>query len=478
MTHTRLETSDPVFEVVSGQRRQVFKVRHGLVVVSAVGGAENAVVVGRDHQTTVPTGERPASPVKTKRLTASEKSKLDKLAQVVPPGPTGAPPKPLVTGPPDPSSLRTAVFAFTATTPGAVFSCAFDGTDFRLCTSPQTFERVGPGRHTFTVKATDQAGNIGTTSHSWTVDSSMIAFTSKRSGDGQIYVMDPEADGGVTRLTNSGGPNWDPEWSPDRRRIVFHSDRDGNSEIYVMNANGSDQRRLTNNEWADRNPTWSPDGRQIAFQRIEGTSDIYVMNADGTGERRVTADPADDIDPAWSPDGTQIAFASTRGWSTFQIHVMNLAGASQRLAYSPGKDFNPAWSPNGRKLAFHSNRDGVSSKIYLMNPDGTNQVALTTTAADRFQSGVGAGRTGARLPEASRARTPLWTGSALRRQREWAGFYPGSPTEAATTSSRTGRSEGPLTRALVPRPTVPEHSVGCHHPAGHLAHSSGDGTRA
>ena len=378
----KIETSDPVFEVVAGKRKTLFKVRQGFAVVSANGGVESAVVVDRDHQTIVPTGDKPASPTKTKQLTASEKAKLDKLKNALPPVTDTAAPTPVVTGPRDLSSLRTATFSFTVKEPAITFSCALDGTDFRLCTSPQAFDHLHPGRHTFTVKATDQAGNTGTTAYGWTIDSSRVVFASKRGGDGQIYVMDPEADSPATQLTDKG-PNWDPVWSPDRKRIAFHSDRDGNSEIYVMNADGSDQRRLTNNKWIDRNPTWNRDGSQIAFERNAGNSDIYVMNADGTGERQVTGDPADDIDPAWSRSG-EIAFASRRDSSAFQIYVMNVQGVVRRLTNAKGQEFNPAWSPDGTKLAFHSDRDGVSAKIYVMNPDGSNQRPVTTTSSADF----------------------------------------------------------------------------------------------
>ena len=41
-------------------------------------------------------------------------------------------------------------------------------------------------------------------------------------------------------------------------RIAFSSDRSVNSEVYVMNADGSGQTRLTDNEAADRDPSWSP----------------------------------------------------------------------------------------------------------------------------------------------------------------------------------------------------------------------------
>ncbi|MBI2919427.1 MAG: PD40 domain-containing protein [Chloroflexi bacterium] len=45
---------------------------------------------------------------------------------------------------------------------------------------------------------------------------------------------------------------------PFARLIAFTSDRDGNFEIYVMNADGTDQRRLTNNPAEDVVPAWGP----------------------------------------------------------------------------------------------------------------------------------------------------------------------------------------------------------------------------
>ena len=49
-----------------------------------------------------------------------------------------------------------------------------------------------------------------------------------------------------------------PAWSSDGTRIAFTSKRDGNQEIYIMNVDGSDQTRLTDNPADDRSSSWSP----------------------------------------------------------------------------------------------------------------------------------------------------------------------------------------------------------------------------
>ena len=84
-----------------------------------------------------------------------------------------------------------------------------------------------------------------------------IAFTSRRDGNSEIYVM--EADGGnQQRLTENRSNDWFPSWSPNGKRIVFSSDRDRPSgfDIYVMDADGGNPQRLTNNPRTDAHSAW------------------------------------------------------------------------------------------------------------------------------------------------------------------------------------------------------------------------------
>jgi Tol biopolymer transport system component len=64
--------------------------------------------------------------------------------------------------------------------------------------------------------------------------------------------------------------------------IAFTSDRDGDWEIYVMNADGTDAHQLTDDTDYEFYPSWSPDGDRIVFESTrDGDSEIFVMNADG-----------------------------------------------------------------------------------------------------------------------------------------------------------------------------------------------------
>lgn len=373
-------TGGRVFSLRVSRGRTVAKVQRGVALLARLANRERAVVVGRRQQSQV-TGGRDPSPPTVISLSATERGILRQLEQKLPAETDQKAPTVNTGGPRDPSSVRKATLNFSASE-NALFSCALDGGDFRVCSSPQQFERLRPGRHTFAVKATDSAGNTRQAQHTWTVDGSLIAFTSERDGNLEIYVMEPDGFNQV-RLTNNSAADEDPDWSSDRRKIAFHSERDQNAEIYVMNADGSGQTRLTSHPATDRNPSWSPDGSRIAFESFrDGNREIYVMNADGSNQRRLTNHSALDFDPAWSPDGAKIAFASTRD-DNYEIYVMSTDGSGvARLTDNSAVEFNPAWSPDGRRIAFHSLRSLLSQQIYVMSADGSNVVRLTKSDAN------------------------------------------------------------------------------------------------
>ncbi|HEX2291692.1 MAG TPA: DNRLRE domain-containing protein, partial [Gaiellaceae bacterium] len=74
-------------------------------------------------------------------------------------------------GPDDPTNSASAQLAFSADEE-ARFECSLDGAPFAACSSPAGYEGLADGRHTFAVKAIDEAGNadVSAAGHEWTVD--------------------------------------------------------------------------------------------------------------------------------------------------------------------------------------------------------------------------------------------------------------------------------------------------------------------
>lgn len=88
--------------------------------------------------------------------------------------------------PSDPTMNTMPMFTFSTTdTDVAMFECQIDGVAvFAACTSPFTGPTVTEGLQTFRVRATDNVGNVSTTTYSWTVDTTppTITITSGPSG--------------------------------------------------------------------------------------------------------------------------------------------------------------------------------------------------------------------------------------------------------------------------------------------------------
>ena len=159
--------------------------------------------------------------------------------------------------------------------------------------------------------------------------------------------------------------------------IAFTSDRDGNDEIYVMNTDGTGQTRLTDNPGLDGQPSWSPDGTKVAFASERGEfSDIYVMNSDGSNQIRLT-DPnwvqdqghEGSYKPSWSPDGSTIAFSLGQGeGSRYQTIAMMTADGSNPTLLIDGGNWDwcnnrncsssgPFWAPDGTLVFYGTSRE-------------------------------------------------------------------------------------------------------------------------
>jgi glycosidase len=94
--------------------------------------------------------------------------------------------------PPALSNSKNASFSFAANESGSTFQCSLDTSAFAACSSPASFSGLADGSHTFSVKATDAAGNTGPTlSYSWKIDT--VAPTVNLTAKPNTLVNSPSA---------------------------------------------------------------------------------------------------------------------------------------------------------------------------------------------------------------------------------------------------------------------------------------------
>lgn len=120
--------------------------------------------------------------------------------------------------------------------------------------------------------------------------------------------------------------NGNPNWSPAGSEIVFSSDRSGNGDLYVLDAESLDLRLLVGGDAKEIHASWSPDGTQVAFDSDRsGNLDIWRIDASGSNITQLTRTP-DSIElvPSWSPDGGWILFNRMMD-DGFDIFVVDMA---------------------------------------------------------------------------------------------------------------------------------------------------------
>jgi hypothetical protein len=83
---------------------------------------------------------------------------------LTPAPPDSIPPETVINGGPKKTKKRKPKFQFASSEPGSTFQCQFDQSPFQPCASPyKAPTKLKPGRHQFSVKAIDPAGNVDAT---------------------------------------------------------------------------------------------------------------------------------------------------------------------------------------------------------------------------------------------------------------------------------------------------------------------------
>jgi len=217
-------------------------------------------------------------------------------------------------------------------------------------------------------------------------DGSEIAFVA----GGDIWTV-PASGGQAHLLVSHPATDDRPLYSPDGKYLAFTSTRSGNGDVYVLTLATGELRRMTWDDGTETLDAWSRDSKWIYFSStvhdISGMNDIFRVSVDGGTPMEVTADRyTTEFGAAPAPDGSTLAFsargvASGQWWRHGHSHLdeselwLVRAGASpsyERLTTSSSKNLWPMWSSDGKQLYFMSDRSGQEN-IWKLAPGGQPQ---------------------------------------------------------------------------------------------------------
>jgi len=194
-------------------------------------------------------------------------------------------------------------------------------------------------------------------------DGQKIAIDISDGKQRDIWVYDWARDN-LTQLTFDPGMDRVPVWTIDGKRIVFSSDRvkpGGPRNIYWVNADGTGEvTRLTDRPDDDVALSWHPSAKFLSFmENHAGNWDLMILPMEGDAARGWTAGkptvfrgtPAMEVGPMFSPDGRFIAYSSNEaGGSTNDIYVRPFPGTGGPWRVSTAGANWPRWSAKTNEL--------------------------------------------------------------------------------------------------------------------------------
>ena len=156
--------------------------------------------------------------------------------------------------------------------------------------------------------------------------------------------------------------------SPDGHRVALARTVDGNLDLWLLNLERSGvMSRLTfdpaNEGWV----LWSRDNLHFAFaSNRNGPLHIFQKSIDGRTDEPLLVTPQNTVPADWSPDGQVLLYLTADPKTHLDIWALPIGGDKKPspVIQSPVEDLNPQFSPDGAWIAYQSDESN-RHEVYL-----------------------------------------------------------------------------------------------------------------
>ncbi len=204
---------------------------------------------------------------------------------------------------------------------------------------------------------------------------------------GDIWITD--ADGPIRCLTPGRGSDMIPTPSPNGDYLAFTSLRSGGGDVYVMPAQGGEALRLTWHGEMDRVLAWTPGSDSVLFSssREAGDGWVYRVSLEGGTPELAYPVPAQSLcfhlgRPVVSMGVTSWWRAGYSGSGSSDIWRLAESGQWSRLVGGPTDQRWPMSHPDGG-LIFAEDDGAGTMNLWKLQPDGSRS-RLTSVEGDRI----------------------------------------------------------------------------------------------
>jgi Tol biopolymer transport system component len=193
-------------------------------------------------------------------------------------------------------------------------------------------------------------------------------------GNADIWMLDVDRRGAMTRVTSVPTPDIYPSWSPDGARMAYGaSDLKQGFAIYVKPVTSAGEPRRLDTSGQAIPADWSRDGRFVLYRNQlgqESSQDLLALPLDGNGKPiGVAQTSADERTGQFSPDTKWVAFESNES-GRYEIYVQAFPVPAAKTLVSTGGGRQARWGPGGTEL-FYIAPDGRLMSVSLrLRSDG------------------------------------------------------------------------------------------------------------
>jgi Tol biopolymer transport system component len=175
----------------------------------------------------------------------------------------------------------------------------------------------------------------------------------------------PGADGGAT-------------WSPNGRWLLFTSARTGQGDLYLLDVQAIEQppRRLTKDPThAELFAAWAPDSESIVYVGHADQGDtLWTLSLRDGVPQQLTTWAGQQLRPSFAPDGSAVAFyANHEQAGRFDLYVLPVAAGSVPRKLADGVVANvhgPLWSPDAKHLLYVADDDKAYDPVMAVGSHG------------------------------------------------------------------------------------------------------------
>jgi DNA-binding winged helix-turn-helix (wHTH) protein/Tol biopolymer transport system component len=172
------------------------------------------------------------------------------------------------------------------------------------------------------------------------------------------------------RLTSSPEHDYLPVSSPDGNAVAFSSLRSGGGDLYVASLDGAGGDRLLFSSPDRKDPTdWSTDGQYLLFENVSqaASSDVWYLRLDDRKPTPFLTSRANEWGARLSPDGRWLVYTSDES-GRHEVHVRSFPDGRRTAQVSHEGARHPFWREDGAELFYLADNDTIVAVPFADSP--------------------------------------------------------------------------------------------------------------